>query len=131
MEEKGVWKVVKKDDIPKNHCLIGNKWVFKMKKDGIHHAKLVALGYSQIPGLDYSNNFAPVINDVTFCIIMTMGLVKGCNVNVVNVETAFLYRDLEEEIYMQFPEGYKSIKMKDNDECLILQKALYGLVQAA
>ena len=62
---------------------------------------------------------------------MTMGLVKGWNADVVDVETAFLYEDLEEEIYMQLTEGYKSLKMASNDEHLALQKVLYGLVQAA
>ena len=100
MENKGLWNVAKKDNIPPNHHLIGNKWVLKTKKDGVHHARLVALGYSQIPGLDYTNSFAPMINDITFQIIMTMGLVKGWSADVVNVETAFLYGDLKEEIYM-------------------------------
>ena len=55
--------------------IIGNKWVFKEKKGDIFHARLVALGYNQIPGVDYTENFAPVINDVTFRMAITMGQV--------------------------------------------------------
>ena len=96
----------------------------------MHHARLVALGYSQILGLDYTNNFVPVINDVTFRIIMTMTLLKGWDANVMDVETAFLYSNLDEEIFMNVSEGYKSLREGGDDECLALQKALYGLVQA-
>ena len=66
MINKGVWKVKKQEEIPSNRRLIGSKWVFKKKKNGTHHARLVALGYSQIPGVDYTDNFAPVVNDMTF-----------------------------------------------------------------
>ena len=45
---------------------------------------------------------------------MTMGLVKGWSVDVVDVKTTFLYGDLKEEIYMQFPEGYKSLRKAIN-----------------
>ena len=131
MSKKGVWKVVKKSNIPDNHHLIRNKWVFKTKKDGVHQARLVALGYSQIPGANYTNNFVPVINDITFPIIPTMALEKGWEAKVVDVEMAFLYGDLEEEIYMKFPEGYENLGTFNNDKCLMLLKALYGLVQAA
>ena len=61
-----------KTDIPSNRRLIGSKWVFKKKRNGVYRARLVALGYSQIPGVDYSENFAPVINDVTFRILIVM-----------------------------------------------------------
>ena len=56
---------MKKKDVPSNRRLIGNKWVFKRKKDGRFRARLVALGYSQIAGLDYDECHAPVVQDVT------------------------------------------------------------------
>ena len=131
MKNKRVWKVIKKENIPLNHHLIGNKWVFKTKKDKVHHTRLVVLRYSQILGLDYTDNFAPMINDVTFRIILMIALVKGWDTDVMNVETTFLYGDLDEEIFMEFLEGYKSVRMGGDNECLALQKALYGLMQAA
>ena len=81
--------------------------------------------------MDYTDNFAPVINDVTFQIVLTMSLVKGWETEVVDVEMASLYKDLKEEIYMKFPKGYKFLEKLSEDECLMLLKALYGLVQAA
>ncbi len=54
------------DKIPKGWCCIKCKWVFKIKRNGIIHACLVAFGYSKIPGVNFSENYSPVINDVTF-----------------------------------------------------------------
>ena len=47
---------------------------------------------------------------------------------IVDIETAFLYGDLEEEIYMECPQGMSEVK---KDDCIILNKCIYGLVQAA
>ena len=60
MINRGVWGTIYKLKIPENRRLIGNKWVLKIKRDGTCRARLVALGYSQIPGFDYTDNFAPV-----------------------------------------------------------------------
>jgi len=54
------------NDASEGQQLIGSNWVFKEECDGCFHAKLVCLGYSQVPGVDFSDNFAPVMNDVTF-----------------------------------------------------------------
>ena len=58
MIERGVWRKTDRKKIPSNRRLIGNKWVFKIKRDGTYRARLLALGYSQIPGVDYTENFA-------------------------------------------------------------------------
>ena len=50
----GVWRKIDKVKIPENRRLIGNKWVLKIKRDGTYRARLVSLGYSQIPGVDYT-----------------------------------------------------------------------------
>ena len=56
MINRGVWRKTDRAKIPKNRRLIGNKWVFKIKRDGTYRARFVALGYSQIPGFDYTDN---------------------------------------------------------------------------
>ena len=66
MINRGVWRKIDKMKIPENRRLIGNKWVFKIKRDGTYRARLVALGYSKIPGMDFTDNFAPVAHDVSF-----------------------------------------------------------------
>ena len=87
----------------------------------------MACGYSQIPGVDYTENYAPVINDIAWRILLIAKLVWGLDAIIIDVETAFLYGDLKEQIYMNLPKGMTSF----DDECLALLKSLYGLVQAA
>jgi len=112
--------------------LIGSKWVFKEKRDRQFRARLVCLGYSQIPGVDFSDNYAPVGNDVTFQVVMVLRLMFGLHAVLLDVETAFLYGKLEEEIYMEILSGYKEVYQEaEKGTVLKLQMAMYGLVQAA
>ena len=76
MIERGVWRKTDRKKRPNNRRLIGNKWVFKIKRDGTYRARLVALGYSQIPGVDYTDNFAPVAHDVSFRIALVNTIKK-------------------------------------------------------
>ena len=80
MINRGVWRKTDKAKIPKNRRLFGNKWVFKIKRDGIYRARLVALGYSQIPGVDYTGNFAPVAHEVSFRIALARMMVENWTV---------------------------------------------------
>ena len=66
MKDKGVYEKIHTSELPNGRTCIKNKWVFKIKRNGIFRARLVACGYSQIPGVDFQESFAPVINDVTF-----------------------------------------------------------------
>ena len=61
MKYKTCCKIKYKTDVPSHRRLIGCKEVFIIKRDGTYRATLVALGYSQVPGVDFSDNFAPVV----------------------------------------------------------------------
>jgi len=90
------------------------------------------LGYSQIPGVDFSDNYAPVGNDITFRVTMVLRLIYNLHAVLLDVKTAFLYGKLEEEIYMEIPTGYKEVYADPgNDKVFVLKMAMYGLVQAA
>ena len=104
------------------------KWVLEIKRDGRFRARLVACGYSQIPGLDYELSYSPVVSDETIRILLVVGMVLGYIAKLVDVSTAFLHGDLKDtEIYMDCPPGMKH----KEDECLRLNKSIYGLVQSA
>jgi Reverse transcriptase (RNA-dependent DNA polymerase) len=107
--------------------LIGSKWVLKEKRDGVFRARLVALGYSQIPG-----NYSPVMNNSSFRILILLIAKLGLKAWSLDIETAFLNGDLEEEIYMKLPQGFNG---EDPDlskiKALKLNKSIYGLVQVA
>jgi len=85
----------------------------------------VACRYSQIPGLDFSEKHVPVINNVAWWILVITKLVWNLDAILTDIDTAFLYADLEEEIYMDIPKGLTGF----NDKCLLLLKTLYSLVQ--
>jgi len=127
MIKRGVWRTIKRRDVPADRRLVKSKWVFDVKRDGRFRARLVACGYTQIPGIDFQNSYAPTINDVTWRLLLILMIARKYDAKIVDVETAFLYGELDEEIYMLSPEGL------DNkpDECVKLEKAIYGLVQAA
>jgi Reverse transcriptase (RNA-dependent DNA polymerase) len=61
--------------------------------NGVFRARLVACGYSLVPGVDFQESFAPVINDVTFRILLIMMLTWKLTAKVVDIETAFLHGD--------------------------------------
>ena len=60
-------------------------------------------------------------------VLLIAMLVWKLDAIIINVKTAFLHGKLEEEIYMDLPQGLEG----NDDECLLLLKSLYGLVQAA
>jgi hypothetical protein len=66
MDKQQVWEIIKKEDIPENRRAINCKWIFKIKQNGIFRTRLMACGYSQVPGIDFNESFAPMINDVSF-----------------------------------------------------------------
>ena len=74
MISKGVWRRIRTKSVPHDRRLIGSKWVFKRKRNGVNCARLCALGYSQIPGIDHQDNYALVIMNVIFRVIMALAL---------------------------------------------------------
>ena len=89
---------------------------------------MVACGYTQIPGVDHDEVYAPVVHDVTYRILLLCMLRWKLTAKIVDVETAFLHGDLEGiEIYMDCPPGLESEK----DEALQLNRTIYGLAQSA
>ena len=88
--------------------------------------KLLACIYSQIPEMDFLENYWPVVNDTIYWILILLTLIDGNKEKIVDVETVFLYRESDEEIYMECPHGLKI----NRDKISILGKCIYGLVQA-
>jgi hypothetical protein len=127
MNQNRVWRKVKRSSMPANKRCVKHKWVFEIKRDGTFRARLVACGYSQVAGVDFQEVFSPMANDITFRIMLLYILIYGLDACIFDVETAFLLGDLEEEIYMDCPEGMEH----EQDECLLLEKTIYGLVQAS
>ena len=128
--ENETWDLV---DLPKDRKAIGSRWVFKVKhhNDGRverHKCRLVAKGYSQMYGADYDETFSPVVRFSSICTLLSFAVQNNLHVHQMGVVTAFLNGHLEEEIYMEQPEGY----IKPGQEHLVckLKKSIYGLKQS-
>ena len=72
MEKNKVWRITAKDQVPADMRLLGTMWVFKVKKNGIFKARLVAQDFAQIPGIEFTDNFSPAIYKTTFTIILVL-----------------------------------------------------------
>ena len=79
-----------------------------MNKDGDvsrFKARLVACGYSQVKGLDVHSTFAPTLLYKSFRVLLTIAAKLDWEIDQMDVETAFLYGNIEEEVYMELPQG--------------------------
>ena len=75
--------------------------------------------YSQVPDVNFSENYSLVVNKIIVCILLLMVILFRYSAEIVDVETAFLCGELDEEIYMETPEGMSDI---GEDDCIILNK---------
>ena len=113
---------------------MGCKWVYKTKRhaDGSierHKARLVAKGFTQKEGIDFTETFSPVSTKDAFRMIMAMVAHFDMELYQMDVKTAFLNGELEENIYMRQPEGF----IEQGSEHLVckLKKSIYGVKQAS
>lgn len=122
------WILVPK---PENASVVQCKWLFKIKKESDnlrYKTRLVAKGFTQKEGIDYTEIFAPVAKFTTVKIMLALVAQFDWEMIQMDVKIAFLHGDLDRDIYMHQPEGYVD-KDKSGHVCL-LKKALYGLKQS-
>ena len=82
------------------------KWVFKLKANGCFHAQLVAKGFMQIPGIDHDETFSPIANFESLQIFLALAALEDWHIHQMDVKSAFLNGMLDEEIYMEQPQGF-------------------------
>jgi hypothetical protein len=125
-----VWELVER---PKNHNVIGTKWVFRNKEneDGIvvkNKSRLVAQGYTQVEGLDFDETFAPVARLEAIRILLAYACSRNIKLYQMDVKSAFLNGKISELVYVEQPPSFED-PTKPN-HVYKLSKALYGLKQA-
>ena len=130
IERNGTWELA---TLPRGQKAIGVKWVYKTKKNAKgeverYKARLVAKGYSQRPGIDYDEVFAPVARLETIRLVISLAALNDWKIHQMDVKSAFLNGFLDEEVYVEQPLGY--VVKGQGDKVLKLKKALYGLKQA-
>lgn len=117
-------------DIAQN--VVGNRWVFRIKRllDGSierYKARLVAKGFHQRPGVDFYDTFSPVIKHATIRLVLGIAVASDWPLRQLDVNNVFLQGRLNEEVYMQQPQGFTDPDKPHHIFCL--NKAIHGLKQ--
>jgi hypothetical protein len=138
LKRNQTWIIV---DRPQGKKTVESRWVLrtKFKKDGSvdrRKARLVAKGFTQKPGIDFNETFAPVARLGSIRLFMAIAVELGLQVHQMDFTSAYLNGEIEEEVFMEVPSDFYDIlnekesrKFRGNKVCLI-RKALYGLKQS-
>ena len=127
-EKIGLYEEV---ECPRDCKVINLKWVFKIKRGPNgeiekYKAQLIAKGFTQIHGIDYTDTFAPVTKFTTIRALLTLATKYNLEIHQMDMKSAFLNGELDEEIFLEPPPGFRSSRYK----VWQLLCALYGLKQA-
>ena len=130
LQENDTYQLV---PLPKNKSIIGSKWVYSVKlganNEEKYKARLVAKGYSQQQSVDYNETFSPTAKLTSIRMLMQVA-VQNYILRQLDVKSAYLNATIDEEIYLEQPEGF--VKTNDSGEKLVckLNKSIYGLKQS-
>jgi len=131
-EKKGVWTLVARKDLPSGANVLPNKWVYKIKvdQDGSlteFKSRITPKGFRQKEGVDFFEVFAATGRYKSMRLGLSLTARWDHELVQFDVPTAFLNADMEEEVYMELPDGYK--EGREGMVCK-LNKSLYGLKQS-
>uniref|UniRef100_A0A2N9IBW6 Integrase catalytic domain-containing protein n=1 Tax=Fagus sylvatica TaxID=28930 RepID=A0A2N9IBW6_FAGSY len=110
-------------ELPQRKKALHNKWVYRVKEehDGSkrYKARLVVKGFQQKEGVDYTDIFSPVVKLTTIRLVLGIVAAENLHLEQLDVKTAFLHGDLEEDIYMQSATGIHSARKGEPNDMLI------------
>jgi len=130
LQKTKTWELA---ELPSGFKPLNLKWVFKkkLKQDGTldrFKARIVVKGFEQREGINYSETFAPVMKKESLRLLLAIAAFYNFSISQMDVKTAFLYGELDEEIYVNQPDGFKVSGQES--KVLKLKKSIYGLKQA-
>nr|GEX64102.1 retrotransposon protein, putative, Ty1-copia subclass [Tanacetum cinerariifolium] len=131
LHKNKTWELVK---LPKEKRVISYKWLFKVQ-DGMpgvesngYKSRYVVCGFDQREGIDFNDVFSLVVRHTSIRVLLSIVALQDLELEQLDVKTTFLHGHLEEEIYVEKPEGFK-VPRKEDHVCR-LKKSLYGLKQS-
>ncbi|CAL8167923.1 unnamed protein product [Prunus armeniaca] len=131
LQKNATWELM---PLPQRKNKVGCWWIYTMKlkaDESIerYKVKLVAKGHTQKYGVDYEETFAPVAEINTIRVLLSLVAILDWPLHQFDDKNAFLHGDLEEEVYMDLPQGCNLVHDRKNQVCK-LRKSLYGLKQS-
>ena len=121
-------------NLPKGKETIGSKWVYSVKmgsnNEQRYKARLVARGFSQKEGLDYYEKFSPTAKITSTRMLLQLAVQKDFFIQQMDVKCAYLNADLDEELYLDVPDGFQVRSTDGHRVVWTLNKSLYGLKQS-
>ena len=129
-EKQQTWELVRRSDLPRSTNVIPCKWVYKIKTDETgavakYKARITPKGFKQKHGVDYFEVFANTGKYKTLRVVLGLAASRDMELRQLDVPQAFTQAELEEEVYMEMPQGFGV----DGMVCRLL-KSLYGLKQS-
>lgn len=109
MADMKVWELI---EPPPGRKIVGNRWGFKFKTNDLkggawYKACLVTQGFSQVPGVDFHQTYAPVAQQASIKVLIALAAMFDWELNCFDAKCTFLHRKLKEDIYMKQPRGFK------------------------
>ena len=98
LKNKDVYEII---DLSKRKKTVKNCWVFNIKPDSYYWSRLVAKGFSQVESIDFDKLFSPVVCYKTMWLFLAIVALEDLDIQSINIKTAYLYNNLNEEIYME------------------------------
>ena len=129
--ENSTWKLA---HLLEGNRAIGSRWVFKIKRNlygsiNKYKGHVLAKGYAQREGIDYTETFAPTACFGALQTVITLAALEDWDLESVDISTAFLNGDIDAEVYMTKPEGVEFPGFEGSAWVLQLLKGLYGIKQ--
>ena len=122
LDRNQTWTLV---DLPNDSKAISCRQVFRKKNNEQYKVRLVAKGYAQKKSINYNEIFSHVVKHTSIRMLLVIVAQFDLELEQIDVKTAFLHSELEEEIYMKRPESY--IQKGQETKMCLLTKSLYGL----
>ena len=131
LEENETWELV---ELPQDRTEIKGKWVYSTKLNNLgevdrYKARYVAKGCSQIPGVDFEETFSPTTRLSTIRCLLQASIQMEMKLHQMDVKSAFLHAPIDQDVYLQVPEGYHVPDDGKRWTCH-LKKSIYGLKQS-
>ena len=130
LENHGVYELVSIILVTNGRKVVGARWVYKTKADGVYKGRLVVLGWSQVPGVDCGGTFAPVCRLQSIRMELRVAAELDDEIYMLDVQTAFLNADVEEEVFVKILPGYERSNESEVPLVMKLKKNLYGIRQS-